>query len=340
MNPANRSYRYTRQANAWALMRNDGAVPTPGRGHVLVCIGAASLNYRDLLTLADPNPAQAGLIPLSDGAGTVAAVGADVSRWKLGDRVSPNFFPTWHDGAFSPAVLNHALGGGTSHGVLADHVLADEASLVEIPAHLSLAEAATLPCAGLTAWHALFERGALKAGETVLVQGTGGVALFGLQLAVAQGAQVIVTSSSDEKLARAKELWAWRTINYRKQPQWDQAALDFTQGRGVDHILELGGPDTYDRSIAAIAAGGRIAQIGVLSGFAARPDIRSLQFKNASIHGICVGSVAQFERFNRFLAAHRIKPVIDQRIGFDDAPAAYEHLRSARHFGKLVIDIN
>lgn len=339
MNSTNRSYRLTRRPGDWALTRDDSAVPTPGPGMVLVRIGAASVNYRDLLTLADPNSAQAGLIPLSDGAGTVSAIGDGVSRWKIGDRVSPNFFPSWHGGAFSPAVLSSALGGGPTHGVLADYVLADEASLVEIPAHLSLAEAATLPCAALTAWHALFERGALKAGETVLVQGTGGVALFGLQLAVAQGAKVIVTSSSDEKLARAVKLGAWRTINYREQPNWDRAALDFTDGQGVDHILELGGTDTYERSVAAIGAGGCIAQIGVLSGFAAQPDIRSLQFKNASIHGICVGSVAQFERLNRFLVEHQIKPVVDRKFTFDEAPAAYSHLRSASHFGKLVIDI-
>lgn len=214
----------------------------------------------------------------------------------------------------------------------------DESALVAVPEHLSLAQAATLPCAGLTAWHALFERGRLAPGETVLVQGTGGVAIFGLQLAVAQGAKVIVTSSSDAKLDRARAMGAWKTINYRNEPQWDQVAIEMTGGRGVDHVLELGGPDTYQRSVNAVAAGGQIAQIGVLTGFAAQADIRPLQFKNASIHGICVGSVQQYSRLNQFLTDKQLHPVIDQRFRFDQAADAYECLRHAQHFGKLVID--
>lgn len=339
MNPVPQSYRLAPNGATHTLRRHEGAAGQPGPGQVLVQIAAASLNYRDLLTLQDTAGNRAGLVPLSDGAGTVLALGSGVTRWKVGDRVSPGFFPAWHDGAFSPAVLAQALGGGQTDGVLSQHIVADEAALVAVPEHLSLAEAATLPCAGVTAWHALFERGALQAGETVLVQGTGGVALFGLQLAVAQGARVIVTSSSDDKLARARALGAWKTINYRKQPAWEQAALDHTQGLGVDHILELGGPDTYERSIAAIAPGGRIAQIGVLSGFVSRPNLVPLQFKNASIHGICVGSVAMYERLNAFVARHGIHPVIDQSFAFDDVPAAYERLQSAAHFGKLVITL-
>lgn len=311
----------------------------PAAGQVLIRIGAVSLNYRDLLTLQDPSSTRAGLIPLSDGAGTVMAVGESVTRWRVGDRVSANFFPTWQAGAFSAAALSTALGGGQTDGMLSEQVLADAASLVAVPDHLSLAEAATLPCAAVTAWHALAERGQLQPGETVLVQGTGGVALFGLQIATAMGAQVIVTSSSDEKLAHARALGAWKTIHYGRQPAWDAAALDITEGRGVDHILELGGPQTYDRSIAAVAPGGRIAQIGVLTGFASQPNILPLQFKNASIHGICVGSVQHFDRLNQFMATHRIRPVIDQTFAFDDAPAAYAHLKSARHFGKVVIDL-
>ncbi len=256
-----------------------------------------------------------------------------------GDRVSPNFFPDWRSGGFSAAYFAKALGGGQSDGVLSDYIVADEASVVAVAPHLTLSEAATLPCAGLTVWHALFERGGLQAGETVLVQGTGGVALFGLQLARAHGARVIVTSSSDAKLERARALGAWQTINYRAQPEWEKVALEFTDGRGVDHILELGGPETYNRSIAAVAAGGSIAQIGVLTGFDSKPDILPLQLKNASIHGICVGSVEQFERLNRFVAKHRIRPVIDRHFAFDEAPAAYEHLKAAGHFGKVVIDL-
>jgi NADPH:quinone reductase-like Zn-dependent oxidoreductase len=333
-----RNYRIGVSETTYNLVRGTSSAPTPGPSQVLIQVGAASLNYRDLLTVMDIGSSRNGLIPLSDGAGTVVALGAGASRWQEGDRVSPNFFPDWTGGAFSLSYLGKALGGGTTDGVLNDYILADEDSLVRVPDHLTLAEAATLPCAGLTAWHALFERGGLKAGETVLVQGTGGVAVFGLQLASAHGARVIVTSSSDEKLERAKTLGAWKTINYAATPEWDVETLSLTDGRGVDHILELGGPDTYDRSIRAVAAGGRIAQIGVLSGFTSQPNISPLQYKNASIHGICVGSREHFERLNAFMESHQIKPVIDQSFGFEQVPQAFQILKSAGHFGKLVIE--
>jgi len=335
-----RRYHLAKQGNGLQLRRADHPAAEPGPHQVLVQIAAASLNYRDLLTLQDAHSNREGLVPLSDGAGTVLAVGSAVSRWQPGDRVSASFFAGWHDGRFAQSYLASALGGGQTDGVLSQHIVADEASLVAVPDYMSLAEAATLPCAGVTAWHALFERGALQAGDTVLVQGTGGVALFGLQLATAQGARVIVTSSSDDKLARARQLGAWKTINYRSQPAWDQAALDYTEGRGVDHILELGGPDTYDKSISAIAAGGHIAQIGVLTGFASQPNILPLQFKNANINGICVGSVAHHQRLSQFMATHQIHPVIDQQFGFDEAELAYQQLQAAGHFGKLVIRLN
>lgn len=339
MSHVSRHYRLSAAPGAFELMPGTRPGHEPAAHQVLVRVEAASLNYRDLLILRDPASNRDGLIPLSDSAGTVVAVGDGVTRWAIGDRVSVNFFPGWRSGRFSRAILANALGGGQSDGVLSDHILADGDSLVAVPEHLSLAEASTLPCAAVTAWHALFERGQLQAGETVLVQGTGGVALFALQLAAAQGARVIVTSSSDEKLMRAKALGAWKTINYRRQPAWDAAVLDMTEGQGVDHVLEVGGPDTYDRSIAAVAPGGRIAQIGVLTGFASQPSILPLQFKNASVNGICVGSVQHFERLNRFLSTHRIHPVIDTTFAFADAPAAYAHLQSAGHFGKVVIDL-
>lgn len=333
------SRRYTLNRDGSSLVLNTGTadVPELAPTQILINVKAASLNYRDLLTIGDIDGTRDGLIPLSDGAGMVAAIGSSVTRWKIGDRVSPNFFPVWHGGAFSPVHLSNAFGGGQTDGLLSEYVAVDEAAVVAIPEHLSFVEAATLPCAGVTAWHALFERGHLEAGETVLVQGTGGVALFGLQLAVAQGARVIVTSSSDAKLERALELGAWKTINYKSQPDWDQAAMSYTAGRGVDHILELGGPDTYDRSIAAIAPGGRIVQIGVLSGFGSQPNLTPLQFKNASINGICVGSVEQYERLNRFVAEHDIHPVINTVFGFDEAPEAYKKLQSASHFGKIAV---
>ena len=328
----------SRDGSSLALKPATRSLPELSPTQIRIKIKAASLNYRDLLTMGDVDGTRPDLIPLSDAAGVVAAIGSAVTRWNVGDRVSPNFFPTWHDGPFSSAHLSVALGGGQTDGVLSDHVVIDQAAVVAIPDHLSFVEAATLPCAAVTAWHALFERGHLRAGETVLVQGTGGVALFGLQLAVAHGARVIVTSSSDAKLDRARALGAWQTINYKDQPDWDQAAMALTDGHGVDHILELGGPDTYDRSIAAIANGGKIAQIGVLSGFGSQPNLTPLQFKNASINGICVGSVAHFDRLNGYLAKHDIHPVVDAVFAFDQAAEAYDHLRSAGHFGKIAID--
>ena len=320
-----------------------GGERVPGAGEVLVQMKAASLNYRDLLTIdgaaTRTGGVKDGLVPLSDGVGVIVALGEGVQSWQVGDRVSPNFFPDWLDGRFDPRYLGNALGGGSADGVLGQSLVLPAAALVRPAEHLSDAEAATLPCAGVTAWHALFERGAVQRGDIVLVQGTGGVALFGLQLAVAAGARVIVTSSSNDKLARARALGAWGLVNYRETPEWDQAVLAMTDGHGADFILELGGPDTYDRSIRAVAAGGRIAQIGVLSGFNARPDIQNLQFKNATIDGVCVGSAAHLRRLNAFLGEHKIHPVIDRVFEFDQAQQAYAHLRSASHFGKVVISL-
>lgn len=306
---------------------------------IQIRVGAASLNYRDLLVRQMQGDNRANLTPLSDAAGTVVAVGSAVTRWREGDRVSPGFFAAWINGAFKSHHMPSALGGGQTDGVLGEVIVAEETAVVAVPQHLSLAEAASLPCAGVTAWHALFERGHLQEGDTVLVQGTGGVAMIALQLASAHGAKVIVTSSSDEKLARADQLGAWKTINYREHANWDQVALELTNGEGVDHILELGGPDTYTRSLNAIGYGGRIAQIGVLSGFDAAPHITPMQFKNASINGICVGSVAHYTRLNQFISQHQIHPLIDQTFAYDDAEAAYSALAAAQHFGKLVINV-
>lgn len=339
MSPHSRQFQLVNSGAAHTLSLTTVPVPAPGAGQVLIRMAAASLNYRDLLTRKDTASQPPGLVPLSDGAGTVVAVGAGVTRWIVGDRVIPGFFSQWVDGPFRPDYLATALGGGATHGVLAELVVASEASLAHVPDYMTLEEASTLPCAGVTAWHALFARGNLQAGDTVLVQGTGGVALYGLQLAAAHGAHVIVTSSSDQKLQRALALGAWKTINYRTHPDWETQVLELTEGRGVDHILELGGPDTYNRSIAAIAPGGKIAQIGVLTGFASQPNILPLQFKNASINGICVGSTAHLQQLADFMTQHQIHPVIDRRFAFEDAPNAYEHLASASHFGKLVVNL-
>lgn len=335
-----RHYALVRAGSELTLAQRESDLPTLAPDQVLIRIRAASLNYRDLLTIGDAEGNKDGLIPLSDGAGEVQAVGSDVRQWSVGDRVSTAFFPTWRSGVFSPAHLAIALGGGKTDGVLSEYVVAQQDAIVAIPAHLTFDQAATLPCAGVTAWQALFTRGQIEAGQTVLVQGTGGVALIAMQLANVAGARVIVISSSDEKLAKAEQLGAWQGINYRTSPEWDRAAIELTDGIGVDHILELGGPATYDRSIAAIAPGGQIAQIGVLSGFGSRPNMTPLQFKNASVNGICVGSVEHFKALNRFLEQHWIEPKIDRHFGFSEVPQAYDYLRAAGHFGKVCITLN
>lgn len=331
-----RGYRIVRSGPEASLQCVRASAPIIGPRQVLVRMAAASLNYRDLLVLQDPS-SKDGLIPLSDGAGAVEAVGEAVTKWKVGDRVSPNFFPEWQEGKYKSAYLGNSLGGGQTDGVFNEFVVANEGALVKVADHLTFAEAATLPCAGLTAWHALMERSQLSPGDTVLVQGTGGVALLGLQIANAAGARVIVTSSSDEKLERATSLGAWRTINYRRQPAWDEVVLDITDGLGADRVLEVGGPDTYNRSINAVAAGGRIAQIGVLTGFDSRPSITALQFKNATVDGICVGSVEQFQRFQAFVAKHEIRPVIDVEYAYAELTQAYDRIKGAGHFGKVVV---
>lgn len=320
-----------------------GVVPTIlpisalGPRDVRVAIRAASLNYRDVLIKHGQGASLAEPVPLSDGAGDVIEVGDDVTEWTVGDRVMTSFFQTWMDGPFDPAYFAGALGGAI-HGVLAEQIVAPETGLVRIPDGLSHAQASTLPCAAVTAWGALFERGRpLKASDTLLVQGTGGVAMFGLQLAKAVGARVIVLSSSDEKLARAKVMGADFGINYKITPEWAAAVRDVTAGRGADHILELGGAKTFDQSVAVVAANGSIAQIGVLTGFGAAPNLNGLFAANASINGIMVGPKAFLDRVGHFLDQQKIAPVIDQTFAFDQAAQAFDHLEAANHMGKIVI---
>jgi NADPH:quinone reductase-like Zn-dependent oxidoreductase len=335
-----RLYRLSQHAKPAGPLLAEGDTPVPGPGEVRVRIEAASLNFRDLLVL--DGAAQGGYdgrIPLSDGAGVVDAVGSGVTRWRIGDRVAAAFFRDWIAGPFRSGYMPSALGGNTTDGVLAEKIILPERSLVSIPGHLSAEEAATLPCAAVTAWQALFARGGLRAGDTLLVQGTGGVALFGLQFAVAVGARVIVISSSDEKLARAGQLGAAVLVNYRTTPDWDKAVLEQTGGEGANFVLELGGPATYERSLRVLAAGGKIAQIGVLTGFGPQPNLARLQTLNADILGITVGSLEHFEAMNAFIGEKRIAPVIDRVFPFEEAAGAYAYLRSARHFGKVVVRV-
>lgn len=310
--------------------------PSPRFGEVVVRMRAASLNYRDLL-LAE-NPQIQNRVPLSDGAGEVVALGEGVSEWKVGDRVCPTFFRDWRGGRFRNEYHDAALGGSVD-GVLSEFFTSPAHGLTRIPDHFSFEEAATLPCAGLTAWYAL-RRGGYMPGDSVLLQGTGGVSIWGLQIVVASGGTAIITSSSDEKLDRAREMGASHGINYRTTPDWDKEVSRITGKRGVDHVLEVGGPQTLEKSLASVASGGHIAQIGVLTGQEAAPtSMLPLMFKNAILSGIYVGDRESFENFTRFLEATKIQPIIDKTFAFDDAPAAYETLRSGAHFGKVVISI-
>jgi NADPH:quinone reductase-like Zn-dependent oxidoreductase len=319
-----------------AIQRVEVAEPTAGAGEVLVELKAASLNFRDLVVSRGGYPRNDRLpcTPLSDGAGVVLATGAGVTRWRVGDRVVANFMRDWVAGEVTPAALDSSLGGGID-GVLAERFVLPAQSLVRIPDHLDFAEAATLPCAALTAWNALSAAGT-RAGDTVLVLGTGGVSIFGIQFARALGAVPIVTSSSDAKLERARALGAAHGINYRSHPEWHEELLRITAGRGVDHVLETGGPGTLERSIASARIGGSVNLIGILAD-GTPPSLVLAMLKCLTIRGIYVGSVEMFEAMNRAIEAHALHPVIDSRYPFDDAVAAYQAFASQQHVGKVVI---
>jgi len=278
------------------------------------------------------------LIPLSDGAGEVIEVGPGVTRVKVGDHVAGCFFQRWTGGEAPADVHASALGGGID-GMLAEHAVLEEDGVVKIPAHLSLEEGATLPCAGVTVWNAMTEHAKLIAGQTVLLQGTGGVSIFGLQLARMMGIQVIITSSSDDKLARAEALGANHGINYKITPDWEKAAVGFTGGRGVDHVVEVGGAATLARSFGAIRVGGKISMIGGLTGPATELNPGLIFARRANVQGISVGSMQMFEAMSRAIAASGIKLVIDKVFHFDEAQAAYRHMASGAHFGKIVIRV-
>ena len=323
-----------------ALVKVERPDPRPAYRQVLVKIAACSLNFRDLGIVRGTYrmPVADNIIPLSDGAGEVMEVGAGVKRVKVGDKVAGCFFQRWPAGEASRDAHASALGGGID-GMLAEYAVLEEEGVVKIPAHLSVEEGATLPCAGVTAWHALVEHGKVIAGQTVLLQGTGGVSIFGLQLAHAMGVQVIITSSSDDKLARAKKLGAYHGINYKTTPDWEKAAMDFTGGRGVDQVIEVGGAGTLTRSFGAIRVGGKISLIGGLSGPATELNPGLILARRANVQGISVGSTQMFEAMNRAIATNGIKPVIDKVFGFDAVQAAYKHMASGAHLGKIVIRV-
>ncbi len=316
--------------------------PEPGPGQILVRMRACSLNYRDLMVVTGRyggGPPAPGLVPLSDGAGEVEAVGEGVSRIAVGDRVAGSFFATWRDGPPLPEHHKHALGGSVE-GVLAEYRLFDAEAVVRVPPHLDFDEAATLPCAGVTAWNALFGGTPLLPGQTVLTLGTGGVSTFAVQFARAAGARVIATSSSDAKLERLQALGveAADCINYRNLPDWEREVWRRTDRQGVDHVVEVGGAGTLPRSINATRSGGVVSLIGVLT--SGQIDPTALLFRSATLRGVYVGSRAMFESMNRLVAVNRIRPVIDRVFPFAEAKDAYRALGQADHVGKIVIRID
>ena len=323
-----------------ALVKVERPDPKPAYRQVVVKVKACSFNFRDLGIVRGTYrmPVRENVIPLSDGAGEVIEVGPGVTRVKVGDRVAGCFFQRWAGGEAPADVHASALGGGID-GMLAEYAVLEEDGIVKLPGHLSLEEGATLPCAGVTVWNAMMEHAKLIAGQTVLLQGTGGVSIFGLQLAHTMGIQAIITSSSDDKLARAKALGAEHGINYKTTPDWEKAALWFTGGRGVDHVVEVGGAATLARSFGAVRVGGKISMIGGLSGPATELNPGPIFARRANVQGISVGSMQMFEAMSRAIAASGIKPVIDKVFHFDEAQAAYRHMASGAHFGKIVIRV-
>jgi NADPH:quinone reductase-like Zn-dependent oxidoreductase len=322
-----------------ALKLADRPSPEPGHGQILVRVRASSINYRDLLTIEDPVGRRLPYprIPNSDCAGDVIGIGPGVEEFQVGDKVAGCFFQRWIDGPVSTDAMASALGGAID-GVLAEEVVLEVGGAVPIPAHMSYQQAATLPCAALTAWHALVERGRLRAGETVLLLGTGGVSIFALQIAAMHGARAIITSSSDEKLDRARAMGAWQTINYRETPDWELRVRELTGDEGVDQVVEVGGAGTLEKSIASTRVGGHIGLIGVLTGGQINPTLimrNSLRF-----NGIYVGSKAMFASMNRAFEAAQLEPVIDQTVPFEQSRDAFHSMREAGHFGKLVISLS
>ena len=312
--------------------------PKPGPGQVLVEMKAVSPNFRDVMMIEGQyNPKQPlPLIPLSDGAGEVVEVGEGVERVEVGQRVMPIFAQGWIAGRPSREKFKTSLGGPLD-GTIAEYMVVDQDAVVGVPEHLSFEEASTLPCAALTAWNALAEHGDVCAGDVVVCQGTGGVSMFGLQFGRLLGAEVIQTSSSDEKLEKVVQMGAAHTINYRAQEKWGRVVRQMTDGRGADHIIEVGGAGTLEQSLAAARYGGHISVIGVLSGAAQKLSVVPILMHNIRLQGIFVGSREMFENMVRAIEANQMHPQVDQVFDFDQAREALEYMKAGKHFGKVVI---
>lgn len=314
--------------------------PAPGPGEALIRLRAASLNFLDIAVATGKYPLSSfPIIPVTDGAGEITALGDGIDGWNVGDRVIPHFLPLWQDGRITEAVLGPRR-GVTLPGSLAEYAVVPASSLVPMPAHLSFAEAATLPIAATTAWRAV-RTANLGPGRTALLLGTGGVSIFALQFAKAHGARVIITSSSDEKLARAREMGADEAINYKTTPDWDVEARHLTGGAGADLVLETGGSETFPRSVNAAALRGTIFVIGFLSGTEVKVDVLSIMEKELTVQGNTTGPVAALRGAAAAIAAHKIVPVVDRTFTMSEAADAYAYLaKGGQHFGKIVISVD
>ncbi|TWT93615.1 zinc-dependent alcohol dehydrogenase family protein [Neorhodopirellula pilleata] len=334
-----RNYLIDSDGGVDAIKLQESDKPQPRPGEVQIQMRAASLNYRDLSVASGGylRNNHRPIVPVSDGAGTISKLGEGVTRWKKGDRVSPIFLQKWIDGPPNDEILRSGLGGGIG-GVLAEFVNVPEESLVAIPESMTFAEAACVPCAAVTAWHALFESGNLQAGQTVLCLGTGGVSMFALQFAKASGAKVIITSSDDQKLNVATGHGADETINYVTHPEWHREVQRLTSDRGVDHVVEVGGPGTLERSLKSTAVGGHVHLIGILDTPQGKVNPLLSIFNLLTIRGIYVGSRHMHESVLAMMQQHSIQPVIDQSFSFDEAPDAYRYMQSQKHVGKIVIE--
>ena len=336
-----RCYEFVTSGNVFAVAEVQRPEPTAAAGRVIVRVRAASLNYRDLIQLRNlAGRNVVGRIPLSDGAGDVVAIGAGVSGVKVGNRVAGIFFPDWLDGRFDMKYHPGALGGATADGMMTEYADLAANAVVPIADHLTYEEAACLPCAGVTAWSALMNHGGLFPNDTVLTLGTGGVSIFALQIANAVGCRVIGTSSSDAKRERLRELGCRDSINYRTTPDWEKEVARLTDVRGADCVVEVGGGGTLGKSMASVAAGGRIALIGVLTGFGPPSDsLFPIVAKNATLNGIYVGSRSDFLAMNAFLAAKAIRPIVDRTFPFEEFAQSLEYLASGSHLGKVVLTL-
>jgi NADPH:quinone reductase-like Zn-dependent oxidoreductase len=311
--------------------------PEPGANQVLIKMYAWSLNYRDFMAATGRYNPRMKLpqIPLSDGAGEVVAAGSDVRNFKAGDRVANTFFEHWVSGESTDEKAKTALGAGRD-GVLAEYVALHEDGVIRIPEHLTYEEAATLPCAAVTAWNALVVQGKVKAGDTVLTLGTGGVSIFALQFALLSGCRVIITSGSNEKLAKAKQMGASHIINYRETPDWSKVVRQLTGGRGVDHVVEVGGTGTFNQSIASVRRGGQVSLIGVLAQ-GGESNILPILMNNIRVQGIFVGSRDMFSSMNSAITLHNLHPVIDKTFAFEEVKEAFRWMEAGKHFGKIVV---